>query len=72
MPRTKKPMTPQQRRVAWIAGTIQVLLMVAAQADIQRRPAEQIKGPKWRWRLVVLLNTVGPLSYFFFGRRPAS
>jgi len=67
----KKAMTPRQRRLAWIFGIIEVILLIAAQADIQRRPAAQIKGPKWRWRLISLANVVGPLAYFFLGRKPA-
>ncbi|HET6870850.1 MAG TPA: hypothetical protein VFH80_33370 [Solirubrobacteraceae bacterium] len=52
-----------------LLGTIQVTLLVAAQLDIQRRPAEQINGPKMRWRLLCLINIIGPLSYFRWGRR---
>jgi hypothetical protein len=52
-----------------LLGTVQVSLLIAAQVDIQRRPAAQISGPKAMWRLICLLNTVGPLSYFRWGRR---
>jgi hypothetical protein len=52
-----------------LLGAIQVSLLVAAQVDIQRRPAAQINGSKTVWRLICLLNTVGPLSYFRWGRR---
>lgn len=65
-------MTPRQRRLAWILGTIEVTLLIAAQVDIQRRPAAQIKGPKWRWRLISMANIFGPLAYFFLGRKPAA
>jgi len=52
-----------------LLGAVQVSLLIAAQVDIQRRPAEQINGPKTRWRLVCFVNIVGPLSYFRWGRR---
>lgn len=52
-----------------LLGAVQVSLLIAAQVDIQRRPAEQINGPKTRWRLVCLINIIGPLSYFRWGRR---
>ena len=52
-----------------LLGTVQVSLLIAAQVDIQRRPAAQINGSKAMWRLICLLNTVGPLSYFRWGRR---
>ena len=46
-------------------------LRVAALIDIQRRPASQIRGPKWAWAAGLVINSAGviPLSYFAFGRR---
>jgi hypothetical protein len=47
-------------------------LKVAALIDIKRRPASQIRGPKWVWAAVVtVVNSLGgvPLAYFAFGRR---
>jgi hypothetical protein len=49
---------------AWHLG-----LSVAAEWDIQHRPAAQVRGSKAFWRLACLTNTVGPLSYFRWGRR---
>jgi hypothetical protein len=49
------------------------ILKAAALIDIKRRPASQIRGPKWVWAPVVtLVNSAGivPISYFVFGRRP--
>lgn len=43
-------------------------LIATAQRDIQRRPAEEVRGPKLLWRLACLTNTVGPLVYFRWGR----
>lgn len=43
-------------------------LIGSAQRDISRRAEEQIRGPKWLWRIVCLTNTVGPLAYFRWGR----
>ena len=50
-------------------ATVQLGLLIAAERDIQRRPAALIRGPKTRWRLLCLINFLGPLSYFTFGRR---
>ena len=60
-----------RRRRAGIAvlGTVQLGLLIAAERDIQRRPAVLIRGPKSRWRVICLINFLGPLSYFTFGRR---
>ena len=48
------------------------VLKAAALIDMKRRPASQIRGPKWVWAPVVtLVNSAGvvPISYFVFGRR---
>jgi hypothetical protein len=45
---------------------------VAALTDMRRRPADQIRGPKWAWApAVTLINAFGgaPLAYCVFGRR---
>ena len=45
-------------------------LVAAAEHDIQRRPADQIRGNKSLWRLVCL-NALGSAGYFRWGRRAA-
>lgn len=46
---------------------IQLALMIAALADLIRRP--RTKGPKWLWAVViVLVNFIGPIVYFVAGR----
>lgn len=61
---------PIERRVGIsLLGALQLALLVAAELDIHRRPPDQIRGPKLRWRLLCLLNFVGPLSYFRWGRK---
>ena len=39
--------------------------------DLKRRPAAQVRGPKWLWAASALVNSAGviPLSYFLLGRR---
>ena len=44
---------------------LKILMLI----DIKRRPASQIRGPKAAWRLAAAVNTIGPVSYFLFGRR---
>jgi hypothetical protein len=51
-----------------LLGVVQVSLNVAAQVDITRRPASQVRGSKIQWRLVSLINFFGPLAYFKWGR----
>jgi len=60
------------RRLIMAGATAEAGLKVAALIDIKRRPASQIRGPKWVWAVVVVLvNSFGgaPISYFLFGRR---
>jgi bacteriorhodopsin len=46
---------------------IEIALMIVALVDLARR--ERTRGPKWIWAVViVLLNLVGPILYFVFGR----
>lgn len=73
MARSKKRFreySPAQQ--AWIAVLIAVSLglVVASERDIQRRPADQVRGSKVLWRLVCL-NALGAASYLRWGRRPA-
>jgi hypothetical protein len=54
-----------------LRGIVQFALLVAALADIHRRPAEEINGSKWLWSAVALVNFmgIGPIAYFLFGRK---
>lgn len=56
------------RIVVMVIAAVELSLLVAAQVDITRRPAEQIRGGKLRWRLISLINVAGPLAYFRKGR----
>jgi hypothetical protein len=49
----------------------EAVLITAAQRDIQRRPADEIRGPKLIWRLIATQNVLGPAAYFGFGRKPS-
>lgn len=57
-----------QQRLVIVAGAVQLGLLAAAQADIARRPASQIRGSKALWRLITLINFAGPIAYFLRGR----
>lgn len=52
-----------------VMGLIQVGLLVAALADLRKRPAEEINGSKALWTGLVFINTVGPIAYFVKGRK---
>ncbi len=63
-----KDLSPARR--FWVPGVIAaaVALVAAAEVDIQRRPAGQVRGSKLLWRLLSL-NALGSASYFRWGRR---
>ena len=62
-------LAPGQQRLILVAGSIQVVLAASAWLDLSRRPAEQVRGPKPLWAVVSAANTLGALSYFWWGRR---
>jgi hypothetical protein len=58
-----------QRTAIKILAVAELALKIAMLVDIRRRPASQIRGPKRLWRAAAAVNTLGPVSYFAFGRR---
>jgi hypothetical protein len=58
---------------AWASAVIGVSLLVvaAAQRDLQHRAPSELNGSKLMWRLVCL-NALGALAYFRWGRRASS
>jgi hypothetical protein len=64
-------LSPGARKAIIVVGIAEAVLKTAAAIDIKRRPADQIRGPKWAWAAGLVINSAGiiPLSYFAFGRR---
>lgn len=60
---------PAAKAAVVVAGAAQIALLGAALDDLRRRDAEHINGPRWAWGLASLVNFVGPIAYFVFGRR---
>jgi hypothetical protein len=66
-------LSQRTRRLLTITAVAEGILKLAAVIDLKRRPASQVRGPKWLWATVLaLVGSAGvvPLSYFIFGRRP--
>jgi hypothetical protein len=67
-----RDLSQRSRRLLAITAVAEGILKVAALIDLKRRPASQVRGPKWLWATVVtVVSSAGvvPLSYFLFGRR---
>lgn len=62
-------LSPGVRRVVVVSGAIEVALAAAAWVDLARRPAAEVNGKKWWWALAILINYLGPIAYFRWGRR---
>jgi hypothetical protein len=60
-----------QRNGIKILALGELSLKIAMLVDINRRPASLIRGPKGVWRAAAVVNLLGPVSYFAFGRRRA-
>lgn len=58
-----------QRKLLVAAAMAEAALKITALIDIQRRPADQIRGPKGLWRAAMAVNLIGPVSYFAVGRK---
>lgn len=70
MPRRRwSDLTPTQQTAVLVAASVQISLAVTAWVDLARRPAAQVRGPKFVWAAAIAINFVGPLGYFALGRR---
>lgn len=68
-------LSKRTRRLIVTTAIVEGVLKVAALVDLKRRPADQIRGRKRWWAvLIILVNSVGlvPVSYFVLGRRRPS
>jgi hypothetical protein len=66
-------LSPRTRRLLTVTAVAEGILKLAVLIDLKRRPASQIRGPKWLWATVVaVVSSAGvvPIFYFLFGRRP--
>jgi hypothetical protein len=65
-------LSPRTRRLISVAAVVEGILKLAALIDLKRRPASQVRGPKWLWATAVtVIASAGvlPISYFVLGRR---
>ncbi len=66
-----RELSTTQKILAVVLVNVQVLLLLAALADLRRRDAADIRGGKRMWAILVFVNYIGPLAYFTIGRKRA-
>ena len=65
-------LSPRYQRLIMAGAVVEGLLKAVALADLARRPAAQVRGPKPLWAVVLtLFNSVGaaPIAYWLYGRK---
>ena len=65
-------LSPRTRRLLSVVAVVEGILKLAALIDLKKRPASQIRGPRWLWATAVaVVSSAGvlPISYFVVGRR---
>jgi Phospholipase_D-nuclease N-terminal len=67
--RSWSELRPSTRAVVVIGGAAEVVLTTVALRDLRRRPSAGVRGPKWLWAAIALVQPVGPISYLALGRR---
>ncbi|MBC9732425.1 PLD nuclease N-terminal domain-containing protein [Nocardioides marmotae] len=67
--KTWSDLSPGQQRAVVVAGAVETVLTGLALADLAKRPADQVRGPKGLWLLAAFVQPVGPLAYLTLGRR---
>jgi hypothetical protein len=61
--------SPAVRVGLTVVGVVQVVFAFLAFWDLAHREPDQVKGPKPAWIPVILVNWIGPATYFLFGIR---
>lgn len=59
-----------QKGALLLLSILQFALLAAALWDLRHRPDEAIRGSKRLWTLFAFVNFVGPIAYFWKGRKP--
>ncbi|GAB2515247.1 PLDc N-terminal domain-containing protein [Corynebacterium atrinae] len=52
-----------------VGALVELTAKVGMWIDLSRRPAEQVRGPKWAWAAASFINGFGPAAYWTFGRK---
>lgn len=67
MTKAKTDLSPAVKAGLGLAGIVQVAFAFLAFWDLAHRDARDVRGPKPVWIPVILINWIGPASYFLCG-----
>lgn len=70
--RNWKEMSPVQKVGNVLMGAVELVLVTLALWDLSHRPDNEINGKKRTWMMASLIQPVGPIIYFMFGRKKAT
>ncbi|MDQ2678000.1 MAG: PLDc N-terminal domain-containing protein [Actinomycetota bacterium] len=62
-------LSPSAKAGLIAAALVELVITTTAMRDLSRRSRDQVRGPKWLWRLVSIIQPVGPIAYQALGRR---
>lgn len=66
---SKKEIPPSGKAALGLLGIVQVAFAFLAFWDLAHRDPSEVRGPKPAWIPAILVNWIGPASYFLFGIR---
>jgi len=67
--RSWNDLTVAQQRAIVAGGAVELAATALVLADLLRRPASRIRGPKWAWVAACVVQPFGPIAYAVLGRR---
>jgi len=59
----------QKTRLVAVAVIVQGVIAALTLRDINKRPAQAVRGPKRLWRVLGTVNTTGSAAYWIIGRK---
>jgi hypothetical protein len=70
-PRKKRwsDLTPEQQKAVIFGAIAELIMTTLALRDLARRPTSEVRGWKPLWVLAFAVQPIGPVLYFFVGRR---
>lgn len=64
-----KDLSNRQKTALKVAAIVQYALLGAALVDLKFRSPDRVRGSKKVWAAVSMINFVGPIAYFAWGRK---